>query len=371
MKILFHLGHPAHFHLFKNIITQLNRNGHSNFILIKRKDILVELLETSGLKYYNILPAGRKDSNLGIGIGQIKQNLKMLFFCLKNKPDILVGTSVAISHVGKFLRIPSININEDDAEVVPLYSKLAYPWANVILSPISCNNSKWEKKSVKYEGYHELAYLHPNNFTPEQQIVEKYISIDKPYIILRFAKLNAHHDKGIRGISLTIAKKIISICEPNINVYITSERDLEPELEPYSIKIDPIDMHHVMAFAKMYIGDSQTMAAEAAVLGIPFIRFNDFVDRIGYLNELENKYKLGYGIPSNEPEKLYKTLKDLLNIVDTKNIYQQRRKKMLADKIDVTKFLVWFIESYPKSIEIINNDPEYQYKFNFRSGLER
>lgn len=367
MKILFHLGHPAHFHLFKNLIYSLKKSWNTTYILIKKKDVLEELLQASGQAYFNILPAGRKDSKLGIGIGQLKQDLRMFSFCLKHRPDILIGTSVAISHVGKFLRIPSINVNEDDAEVVPLYSNLAYPWANIILSPISCDNSKWEEKSVKYQGYHELAYLHPNNFTPEQQIVEKYISIDKPYSILRFAKLKAHHDKGISGISLTIAKKIISICEPNINVYITSERKLEPELEPYRIKIEPIDMHHVMAFAKMYIGDSQTMAAEAAVLGIPFIRFNDFVDRIGYLNEIEKKYKLGYGIPSNEPKKLYKTLEDLLKIVDLKSLYQQRRKKMLDDKIDVTKFLVWFIENYPKSIEIINKDPEYQYKFKINT----
>lgn len=55
-------------------------------------------------------------------------------------------------------------------------------------------------------------------------------------------------------------------------------------------------MHHVMAFASLYIGDSQTMAAEAGVLGVPFVRFNDFVGSIGYLRELEDKYELGYGI---------------------------------------------------------------------------
>ena len=55
-------------------------------------------------------------------------------------------------------------------------------------------------------------------------------------------------------------------------------------------------MHHVMAFASLYIGDSQTMAAEAGVLGVPFVRFNDFVGRIGYLRELEDIYHLGFGI---------------------------------------------------------------------------
>ena len=68
------------------------------------------------------------------------------------------------------------------------------------------------------------------------------------------------------------------------------------QFEKYRIKINPLDMHHVMAFASLYIGDSQTMAAEAGVLGVPFVRFNDFVGRIGYLRELEDKYRLGFGV---------------------------------------------------------------------------
>ena len=51
-----------------------------------------------------------------------------------------------------------------------------------------------------------------------------------------------------------------------------------------------------MVFSSLYFGDSQTMAAEAWVLGVPFVRFNDFVGRTGYLRELEDVYELGYGI---------------------------------------------------------------------------
>lgn len=36
---------------------------------------------------------------------------------------------------------------------------------------------------------------------------------------------------------------------------------------------------------------------------------------------------------------------------------------MLQDKIDVTAFMVWFIENYPKSVEIIKDNPKYQYNF--------
>ena len=130
-------------------------------------------------------------------------------------------------------------------------------------------------------------------------------------------------------------------------------------------------MHHVMAFASLYVGDSQTMAAEAGVLGVPFVRFNDFVGRIGYLRELEDVYELGYGIhasalPSDSPirkndgsvqpsgtEALYKAVEQLvaMDAAERKALYQQRRQKMLADKIDCAKFLTYFIENYPQSVE--------------------
>jgi len=36
---------------------------------------------------------------------------------------------------------------------------------------------------------------------------------------------------------------------------------------------------------------------------------------------------------------------------------------MLADKINVTSFLTWFIDNYPESKKIMKENPDYQYKF--------
>ena len=143
-------------------------------------------------------------------------------------------------------------------------------------------------------------------------------------------------------------------------------------------------MHHVMAFASLYIGDSQTMAAEAGVLGVPFVRFNDFVGRIGYLRELEDVYELGYGIHatplttdrpirrndgSPQPsgvEELYKRVETLVSMpsAERKATFAARREKMLADKIDCAKFLTWFIENYPQSAEETRKaDAEFWKRF--------
>ena len=56
MKILFYLAHPAHYHLFKNVIKKLNSKNHKTLITIKKKDVLEQLLIENSLPYFNILP---------------------------------------------------------------------------------------------------------------------------------------------------------------------------------------------------------------------------------------------------------------------------------------------------------------------------
>lgn len=124
-----------------------------------------------------------------------------------------------------------------------------------------------------------------------------------------------------------------------------------------------------MAFASLYIGDSQTMAAEAGVLGVPFVRFNDFVGRIGYLRELEDKYQLGYGIKASAEGSVNALCSRVENLVAMKasertSLFQERRQSMLSDKIDCAKFLTWFTENYPNSAtEVKTATPEWWSRF--------
>lgn len=362
-RILVYLGHPAHFYLYKNVIGNLRDKGNTIEILIKKKDILQDLLDNAGLEYHNILEEGRKDSKWGMLVGMLKRAIRLNKFCSEYKPELLTGTSVENSFIGKWRNVPVVNVNEDDADVVPLYAKLSYPFATDILNPVVCNSGKWDTKAIKYASYQELAYLHPNHFTPDRKVVEQYFSTESPYFIIRFAKLKAHHDAGIKGISTEIAQRLIDILKPHGRIYITSERELEPQFEQYRIKINPLDMHHVMAFADLYIGDSQTMAAEAGVLGTPFVRFNDFVGRIGYLRELEDVYHLGYGVKTNEVERLYKVVEEIIGMPNRYKVFHERRQKMLSEKIDYAKFLTWFIDEYPQSAQIMKQNPDYQYNF--------
>ena len=367
MNILIQLVHPAHFYYYRDTITNLKRKGHKVIVAITTKDILEELVSTAGVDYVNICPKPLKGKyKWGLIYDMIMRELKIIKLALSNKIDIITGSTVESAHVGWLLRIPNINIGEDDAHIVPKYTNNIAPFVDVRISPYTCDNGKIEHKSIHFPGFWKLAYLHPNRFVPLREIVEQYgINPDKPYFLLRFSALNAHHDKGIKGINTQIAQHLIEILSPHGQIYITSERELEPQFEQYRIRINPLDIHHVMSFATLYIGDSQSMAVEASMLGVPALRFNDFVGKkkIGVMEELEDVYGLTYGISSSEPEKLYAKIQEMLEILNVKMEFQRRRKIMLNQKIDVTAFFTWFIENYPASAVQQDKNSEFWNQF--------
>jgi len=366
MNYLFQLAHPAHFHYFKFVIDNLKRDGHNVVIAITSKDILEELVKQAGWQYVNIMRKPHKKNLFGYISELIVRDWRIMCLCLKNNIDMLIGSTIEVPQIGWLLRKSSMAIGEDDADVVSKYINSIAPFVDVRVTPISCNNGKIENKCIHFNGMYKLAYLHPNVFAPNENIVKSYcIDVTKPYFILRFSALNAHHDKGIKGLNDTVLGKLIELLRPHGRIFITSERAINSQFEQYRLNIDPLDVHHILSFATLYIGDSQTMAAEAGILGVPFVRFNDFVGRIGYLRELEDVYHLGYGVKASEegPERMYQVVEELMNMDNRYEVFQERRKKMLSEKIDCAKFLTWFIENYPESKKIMKENPDYQYNF--------
>jgi uncharacterized protein len=334
MKILIYLGHPAHFHLFKNSIHALAAKKVQPLIVIKSKDVLESLLKDSGLAYINI------SSHRGGSVsGFFKRLAALAGIIRRERPSLLAGSAAELAVLGKIFRIPSLVFFEDDFEAVKRFARIAGPTATRLVCPNCCSAWKWEHKKTGYNSYHELAYLHPNHFTPDPHKVKNIFAPGRRNFILRFAQLTAYHDVGKSGITTETAQRLVDLLSPHGEIHITSERPLEPQFERYRIQVAPADIHHALYFADMYIGDSQTMTAEAAVLGTPALRFNDFVGELSYLEELEHKYRLTFGIRTTEPERLLTLTRELLETPNLKEEWQRRRAHMLSENLDFSQFM--------------------------------
>ncbi|WP_439183610.1 hypothetical protein [Carboxylicivirga taeanensis] len=348
MKILFELNHPAHFYLFINSALALKKESHQVAFVIKKKDILQDLVMpySDDFIIYNRRNKEKYKGLISNILWMFESNYKMWQFCRKFKPDVLLGSNFSFVHIGSLLGKPTFVCQEDDAEVIQSLVKISYPFACKLILPDVCSAGKYAHKKVAVKSYHELAYLHPEMFTPDASLIADVIDVNKPYFIIRFSGLNAYHDKGKKGISDALATKLIEVLKQHGNIYITSERPLSEEFEPYRINLPPQLIHHALYYAQIFIGDSQTMAAEAGVLGTPFIRFNDFIGQLGYLKELEETYHLGFGIPSSNEDELISTLQQLVHTPNLKEAYAAKRQRMLKEKINYTTFLVDFIKKY-------------------------
>jgi predicted glycosyltransferase len=357
MRIIFYLHHPAQFHLFKGVISHLQQK-HEILIVATKKDVLINLLEEHNFEFINILPEGRKNNLFSIGLGLIKQDWRFYKICKSYKPNLLIGTSTEITHIGRLLNIKSLFFLEDDLKVVPLLNYLAFPFAHKIVAPKVCDLGKWKKKVIPYEGYQKLAYLHPNQFNIKPQKNHDKIAL------IRLSSLGAYHDIGIKGISHDLLDQIIKLLhEKDYKIYISSENELDKKYEAFKLKIKPSAMHEFMTKTSLLICDSQSMTVEAAILGIPNIRYSSFAGKISVLEELEKKYELTYGIKSGDEEKLMNTLSEIINDKEIKEKFIARKTTMLNEKIDVTSFLIWFIENYPESEKIMKDNPDYQLNF--------
>ena len=357
MNLLFYFGHPAQYHFLRYTLKELRQKGHKITILIKTKDVLENLLIENNEEYFNILPEGRQQSRFSILFGLLKRDIRLFRFALGKKYDLFVGTDPSLSHVGFLLRIPVITVLEDDIGVIPSLAKLTYPFTSYILTPTPVKVGRYISKKIAYEGYMKLAYLHPHYFTTSS------INIEKPYSLIRLSQLNAHHDFGIKGISEELLDRILAILTHYGKVFISSEKPLSPKYTTFQLSLNPSEIHQYLANAQILISDSQSMSMEAAMLGIPSIRFSDFAGKISVLEELEHKYQLTFGISSDKPEVLINKLNELISEKALSEKFQVLRKKMLSEKIDVTAFLVWFINNFPESVKIMKENPDYQSRF--------
>jgi predicted glycosyltransferase len=343
MKILVDVTHPAHVHFFKYAIGEWNARGHQTIITSRDKDLTLYLLDCYEF-HHTRLSCARKGV-VGLASEMLERGRKLWGIVRSERPAVLTGIGgTFIAPVGKLTGTPVVVFT--DTEHARVSNTIVFPLADVICTP-DCYEDRLGNRQVTYAGYQELAYLHPRRFTPDLSQLQVYgVSQDEPYIVIRLVAWASGHDIGDSG--FTDLRKVVETLSRYGRVLISSENPLPPDLAHCGVKTSPEHIHHLLASARLYIGESATMASESAILGVPSILVS--TSSRGYTNEQGRKYGLVYTFSdpqSAQQQGLEKAL-ELLHRPNLRIEWQAKRKEMLSALIDVTDFTVDIVERYAK-----------------------
>lgn len=363
MRVLIFVSHPAQVHLFKNIAWTLQEHGHTVEIGIREKDVALYLLEKYGFKYTSVGKFHR--TLVGKAYELVTTDYKCYRLAKKFGPDVLVDVGVYGAHTSKLIRKPSIIFMDSDRGT-GLEDLLAIPFSDAVitLTSVRKNFAKFGKKEIRVNTFKEMAYLHPNWFKPDETVLsDAGISKNKEYALLRFVSWTAYHDVGKTGLDIESKRRIIDMLKDHgVTPYISSERPLPEEFEEYRLPVPPEKLHHFLYYAKLLIGDSQTMTTEAACLGVPAIKCNDFAaDDCSNFIELEQEYNAIFTFTS--PDGALNKLNQLLDMPNLRGEWVNKRRRLLSDKIDLTSLMVWLIENYPESVQEMRRNPEIAARY--------
>ena len=341
-KILFDIGHPAHVHYFRNLIEILKSRDNQVFLLARDKEVTHHLLDA-----YNIPYQSKGKGGTGIidrGIYTVKSLAAIHTSIRKFKPDLCIShASPYLSVVSAMHKVPHLLIN--DTEGAFLFSKMVSLFKPHLLLPDSFEK-EIRSEHHKVPAYLELAYLHPELYEPNSNILQK---TGRDYLLVRFVSGSATHDLGSKAIDNEFKIRLVKALAAYKKVWISSEITLPPELEKYRLSVPPQNIHDVIAHASLLVGGSATMSCEAAMLGVPSVLINK--NRWGYIRELEERYGLVHHF-KNTPEGQTQAIEKAISILkededqngnktrNNPNKWKAKQTEILKEKKNMTSILL-------------------------------
>ncbi len=288
MKFLIDILHPKHVHFFRPLIKRWQEHGHELMIVTRDKDITHQLLDLFSIPYVCL---SKQETGLGLAQELLKRWLKFTMILRENRPDIVLSIGgITTSLPSKLLGIPNIALT--DTETAVLSNRIAFPFADRVLTP------EWfvrdfGRRHYRYRSFHEWSYLHPHEFTPDPELVKgEGIDPQEPYAVVRFVRWDAVHDQGEKGFSAEDAVRLIEQLSSRMKVVLTTETPPPEALRKFVIAIRIDRMHHVMAFARLVVGESPSMCAEAALMGVPSVLASTWAGECGNMKVLSDEFGL-------------------------------------------------------------------------------
>lgn len=343
MRIIFDIVHPAHVHFFKNMIPALRSRGHAIHVLARDKEVTCRLLDDLGVAH-DVVGRPSRWGRLGQLGELVARDIALMRLIRRFEADVVVTRNPTGVQAARLAGATGI-FDTDDGAAAGLHFHAARPFAHFITSP-DCLPDDWGGRHVRYRGYKQSAYLHPDHFTPEAGVKQALgVAEGERFFIVRFVAMDASHDHGESGMSPETRRSVINRLSTHGRVFLSTEHPPPPEWEHLRFPLPPSRLHDALASADLVVGDSQTMSAEAAFLGTPSIRASTFAGRLHCLEDLEHRYGLTWGFHPRDGARLLARLDALLERDDAiEASVRDGHQRLLGETVNVAEWFVEFIE---------------------------
>ncbi|MFB6125362.1 MAG: DUF354 domain-containing protein [Halanaeroarchaeum sp.] len=164
MDVLVTVQHAENVHFFEHAIRALTDRGHRVRVFAREKGENLALLAAADVEYTAL--AGEPSGLVDLPVVQVRWELGLLRAARRCDPDVVVSDhGIAGPHVATLLGVPALNFVDTDAHVAAQHH-LFVPFSDRLYTPASVRSS-FGPRQVRYDGHHELAYLHPARFDPD------------------------------------------------------------------------------------------------------------------------------------------------------------------------------------------------------------
>jgi predicted glycosyltransferase len=128
------------------------------------------------------------------------------------------------------------------------------------------------KKILKYNGFKQLAYLHPNYFTPSKSVLRDFSLTQNNYVFIREVSNTTLNYSGLtEGL---LSKVCPYLKDMGFDIVLSLEnKELKRQYEDYCIILnEPVsDIHSLLHYASLTIASGDSMSRESCLVGTPAI----------------------------------------------------------------------------------------------------
>lgn len=345
MRIVIDIVHPAHVHFYRHLIGVLTTAGHQVTVASRAKEMTLDLLDHYGIPHVPLVAPAR-GGLLARGVELARRDLGLARLIRRTGSQLVLTRNPAGVQAARAAGAFGI-FDTDDGRAVGIHFRAAYPFAHLITSP-TCLTEDYGTRHRRYRGFKAMAYLHPNRFRPDPLIRESLgLAPSEPLFVVRFSAHDASHDRAVHGIEPATRRALLHDLTSAGRVVVSDEVASAPGYEGAQ-SVAPSRFHDVLAAADLCVGDSQSVAAEAAMLGTPSFRCSSFTGRVDYLRVLEEDYGLVKNYrPGSESQLLGDVRQALTELDDRRDEVASRHARLLDESEDVTAWYERLIDGLP------------------------